>query len=52
MEFIEISAEIHGNLKRRRTPIQEADILIAATAITRRLVLVPNDSDMLKVRGV
>lgn len=52
IEIIERAAEIHADLKLRGTPIQEADILIAATAITRGLILVSNDSDMLRVRGV
>lgn len=52
LEIIERACEIHADLKRRGRPIQDADILIAATAITRGLVLVSNDSDMLRVPGV
>jgi tRNA(fMet)-specific endonuclease VapC len=33
-------------------PIQDADILIAATAIARDLILVSNDLDLLKVQGI
>ena len=43
---------IHGDLKRKGTPIQDADILIAATAITRGLILVPNDSDLQRVQSI
>ncbi|PMB51017.1 VapC toxin family PIN domain ribonuclease [Fischerella thermalis CCMEE 5201] len=49
IETIEKACEIHANLKNKGTLIQEADILIAATAITRGLILVSNDSDMLRV---
>ncbi len=52
LEIIERACEIHADLKRRGRPIQDADILIAATAIARGLVLVSNDSDMLRVPGV
>lgn len=52
LEILERAAEIHADLKLRGTPIQEADIFIAATAITRGLILVSHDSDMLRVRGV
>ncbi|BAZ68214.1 MAG: type II toxin-antitoxin system VapC family toxin [Pelatocladus maniniholoensis HA4357-MV3] len=49
IEILEKACEIHADLKNKGTPIQEADILIAATAITRGLILVSNDSDMLRV---
>ncbi|BAU05371.1 PIN domain nuclease [Fischerella thermalis CCMEE 5330] len=49
IETIEKACEIHADLKNKGTLIQEADILIAATAITRGLILVSNDSDMLRV---
>ena len=49
IQIIEKASEIHADLKRGRRPIQDADILIAATAIVRGLVLVSNDSDMLRV---
>ena len=52
IEIIERACEIHANLKLRGRPIQDADILIVATAITRELILVSNDSDMLRVPGV
>jgi tRNA(fMet)-specific endonuclease VapC len=52
IEIIEKACEIHADLKRKGTPIQEADILIAATAIARSLILVSNDSDLLRVQGL
>ena len=52
IEIIEKACEIHANLKRRGLPIQEADILIASTAITRGLILVSHDSDMQRVPGI
>lgn len=52
LEIIERACEIHVALKRKGTPIQDADILIAATAIARGLILVSNDSDLLRVQGI
>ncbi len=52
LEIIERACEIHADLKRKGTPIQDADILIAATAIARGLILVSNDSDLLRVEGI
>lgn len=51
-EIIEKAAEIYANLKRTGTPIQDADILIAATAITQGLTLVSADTDMLKISNL
>jgi tRNA(fMet)-specific endonuclease VapC len=52
LEILEKACEIHVDLKRRGLMIQEQDILIAATAITRGLILVSNDSDLLRVSGI
>ncbi|MEB3339458.1 type II toxin-antitoxin system VapC family toxin [Okeania sp.] len=52
LEVIEKATEIHINLRRKGRPIQDADILIAATAITNNLTLVSNDSDMSRVEGI
>jgi tRNA(fMet)-specific endonuclease VapC len=52
IDIIERSCNIHADLKRKGTPIQDADILIAATAITRGLILVSNDSDLLRVQDI
>ncbi|MGD1698529.1 PIN domain-containing protein [Dapis sp. BLCC M229] len=42
IEIINISSGIYANLRKKGTPIQFADILIAATAIYHNLVLVSN----------
>ncbi len=52
LQIIEKAAEIHADLKHKGTPIQDADVLIAATAIIKGLILVSNDSDMLRVAGM
>ena len=52
MGIIEKASEIHADLKSRGRPIQDVDILIAATAMTKGLILVSNDSDMLQVQGI
>ncbi|NEU71198.1 type II toxin-antitoxin system VapC family toxin [Hassallia byssoidea VB512170] len=49
IKIIEKACEIHADLKRKGTPIQDADVLIASTAIIRGLILVTNDRDMLRV---
>lgn len=52
LEIIEKAAEIHADLKRKGTPIQDADVLIAATAIVKGFILVSNDADMLRVTDI
>jgi tRNA(fMet)-specific endonuclease VapC len=52
IEIIEQACKIHADLKVKGRPIQDADILIAATAITRGLILVSNDSDLQRVEGL
>ncbi|WP_413173394.1 type II toxin-antitoxin system VapC family toxin [Anabaena azotica] len=52
LEIIEKSCEIHAKLKNKGTPIQDADVLIAATAIILDLILVSNDSDLSRVEGL
>lgn len=44
IEIIEQACKIHADLKVKGRPIQDADVLIAATAITHGLILVSNDS--------
>ena len=46
------AAEIHADLKRRGELIQDADILIAATALLRDLILVSNDSHFQRISGL
>ena len=52
LEIIEKAIEIHIDLRRKGRPIQDADILIAATAIINNLTLVSNDSDLSRVEGI
>ncbi len=52
LEIIELACEIYVDLQRRGFTIQEQDILIAATVIARGLILVYNDSDLLRVEGL
>jgi tRNA(fMet)-specific endonuclease VapC len=52
LEIIENACKIHVDLKSKGFIIQEQDILIAATAITRGLILVSNDSDLQRVQGI
>ncbi|MFQ4143754.1 type II toxin-antitoxin system VapC family toxin [Chlorogloeopsis sp. ULAP02] len=52
IEMIEKACEIQVSLKKRGISLEDADILIAATAITRGLILVSNDSDMQRVDGI
>ena len=52
IEIIETASKIHADLKKKGSPIQDADVLIAATAITRGLILVSNDSDMGRAKGI
>ena len=52
LEILERASEIYADLKRRGAPIQDADILIAATAITQNLILVSADSDMLRIQDI
>jgi tRNA(fMet)-specific endonuclease VapC len=49
-EIVEIASEIYADLRSRGCPIQDADILIAATAIAQHWVLVSNDSDLSRVQ--
>jgi tRNA(fMet)-specific endonuclease VapC len=52
LEIFDRASEIYAELRMQGRPIQDADILIAATAITRGLTVVSNDSDLLRVRGL
>ncbi|NJO58357.1 MAG: type II toxin-antitoxin system VapC family toxin [Richelia sp. RM2_1_2] len=52
IEIIETACRIHANLKNKGRAIQDADVLIAATAITRGLILVSNDSDMARIEEI
>ena len=52
LAILEKAAEIHANLRLRGLPIQTEDILIAATAMIKKLTVVSNDSDFLRVEGL
>ena len=52
LAILEKAAEIHANLRGRGLPIQTEDILIAATAIIKGLIVVSNDSDLARVEGL
>jgi tRNA(fMet)-specific endonuclease VapC len=48
----EKAAEIHADLRKRGLTIQDVDILIAATALTRNLTVVTDDAGLGYVRDV
>lgn len=50
-DVLDCASQIYADLRRAGTPVGTADILIAATAITRNLILVSHDADMLRIRG-
>lgn len=52
LEIIENACKIQVDLKSRGHRLEDADILIAATAITRGLILVSKDSDFQRVQGL
>ncbi|NET60867.1 MAG: type II toxin-antitoxin system VapC family toxin [Symploca sp. SIO2E6] len=52
LDILEQAAVIYASLKQKGRLIQDADILIAATAIAKGLILVSNDSDLSRVEGV
>ena len=52
LAIVKTASTVHADLKRRGRPIQDADILIAATAMTKALTLVSDDTDMLRIQGL
>lgn len=52
LAIIEKASEIYADLKNRGQMIQDADILIAATAIIKNLTLVSQDSDLQRVKDL
>jgi tRNA(fMet)-specific endonuclease VapC len=52
LAILEKAAEIHANLRLRGLPIQTEDILIAASAIIKDLIVVSNDTDLARVEGL
>ncbi len=52
LRIFEKASEIHADLTNRGKIIQDADILIAATAIVHNLILVSHDSDLTRVQDL
>jgi tRNA(fMet)-specific endonuclease VapC len=52
LAILEKAAEIHANLRLRGLPIQTEDILIAASAIVKDLIVVSNDTDLARIDGL
>ncbi|MBC1258912.1 PIN domain-containing protein, partial [Trichormus variabilis] len=52
IKIFEKASEIHADLASRGQIIQDADILIAATAITHDLILFSHDSDLTRVKDL
>lgn len=52
IKIFEKASEIHADLTSRGQIIQDADILIAATAIIHDLTLVSHDSDLTRVKNL
>lgn len=52
LRIFEKASEIHADLTNRGKIIQDADILIAATAIIHNLILVSHDSDLTRVKDL
>lgn len=52
LRIFQKASEIHADLTNRGKIIQDADILIAATAIIHSLILVSHDSDLTRVKDL
>lgn len=52
IKIFQKASEIHADLKSKGRIIQDADILIAATAIIHDLILVSHDSDLTRVKDL
>lgn len=52
INLLQIAGNIYADLKRRCKIIQDADILIAATGIYYNLIVVSNDSDLQRIKGL
>ncbi len=50
--ILEKAAEIHANLRLRGLPIQTEDVLIAASAMVKNLIMISNDTDLARVEGL
>ena len=49
LEISQKAAEIHAHLKQRGQPIQDADIFIAATALSKNLTVVTTDKHFWRI---
>lgn len=52
LAILETAAAIHANLRLKGLPIQTEDILIAATGMVKDLIVVSNDTDLARVKGL
>lgn len=52
LRIFQKASEIHADLTNKSKIIQDADILIAATAIVHNLILVSHDSDLTRVNDL
>ncbi|MBC5793767.1 type II toxin-antitoxin system VapC family toxin [Sphaerospermopsis sp. LEGE 00249] len=52
LRIFQKASEIHADLTNKGKIIQDADILIAATAIVHNLILVSHDSDLTRVNDL
>jgi tRNA(fMet)-specific endonuclease VapC len=52
LRIFQKASEIHADLTRKGRIIQDADILIAATAMIHGLILVSHDSDLTRVKDL
>ncbi|MBD2628218.1 PIN domain-containing protein [Trichormus variabilis] len=52
LRIFQKASEIHADLTNRGKIIQDADILIAATAIIHNLILVSHDCDLTRVKDL
>lgn len=52
LEIIETASRIHADLRRKGRPIQDVDILIAASAMFHSLTLISNDSDVQNIESL
>jgi tRNA(fMet)-specific endonuclease VapC len=52
LRIFQKASEIHADLTNKGKIIQDADILIAATAIVHNLIIVSHDSDLTRVKDL
>ena len=52
LEIFDKASEIYADLKQRGELIKDADILIASISLTQKLILVSNDTDFQRIKGI